>query len=598
VLRWRSFEGWVGTRTSAFALVGVALLVFAVESVVLPAYPGRDMVRYVQTYEQLPYHDIILPSVMNTRGPFAALGVGVPLELGGVVAEVWLALLYAGSILAWAAIAIRFGKRAAIVTSAVLLVFPGYGILFHGLASDALFAAGFAGWSLLLVRAMLRPSVLAFVLAGLGMGGLVLVRPSNQVLIVMALVPFALSRRWRDRLRWFAAFFVGSALVTQGWKAVASARYGDGTDLRPSSAVVAVALLLLAFLVVPTRYWAWLGAAVGVLAMTFLVVERPAVKTPAQYVRTVAQLPGGNPFAFRVFEIDPIAAPTNGPASRHLADVVRRELLTKEPYRSYGVTVDQVFSSRSDRIFGDVGNLSGIDLGAVANEAVRQHPFHFSLGIVKTFGDMMWIKRVYGPEPVPEEAPTGANGSGQGGAYVVVHGRKLPAPSEGQPIPSARAGPTFGPSVGSVRQVWRSATDYSLVFDDPSGERRVAAFDRDTERLAGRLPARSSQLSRVHRFNQLSHVFPPSLFWLVVGVVALAIRRPRRVLVAVAPSVAGLVVALTTALIAFPVAEYVMPVTPAFVLLAAVGLFGADPRGRLRIGRNRPPQPQDAAHAE
>ena len=591
--RWRSFEEWVGTRGSALALFGVALLVFAVESAVLPAYQGRDMVRYVQTYVQLPYHDIILPSVMNTRGPFAALGVGLPLELGGVAAEVWLALLYAASILAWAAVALRFGKRPAIATSAVLLVFPGYGILFHGLASDALFAAGFAGFSLLLVRAMLRPTVLAFLYAGLAMGGLVLVRPSNQVLIAMALTPFVLSKPWRDRLRWLAAFFVGSVLLTQGWKAIADARYGDGTDLRPSTGVLAVAVLLLAILVVPARYWAWLVAAVAVLALAFLAVERPAVKSPTHYVRTVAQLPGGNPFAYRVFQIDPIAAPTNGPASRQLAAVVRRDLLTKEPYRSYGVTVDTVFSSRSDRIFEDMRGLSGFDLGAVADEAIRRHPWHFGFGIVKTFLDMTWVKRVYGPEPAAEASPS-EGGSGQG-AFVVVNGKRLPAPSEGQPIPASRAGPVFG-SVGTVRQVWRSPTEYTLVFDDPAGERRVAAFDRDTDRLASRLPTRDSELSLVHRFNQLSHAFPPSLFWLLVGVVGLAIRRPRSSRVALAPSVAGLVVATTTALIAFPVAEYVMPVTPAFVLLAAVGLFGAEPRGRLRLGRAS--RPEEAGEPE
>jgi hypothetical protein len=597
-LRWRSFEAWVGTRRSALALFGLALVVFAVESAVLPAFPGRDMVRYVQTYVQLPYHDIVLPSVMNTRGPFAALGVGVPLEIGGVAAEVWLALLYAGSIVAWGAVALTFGKRAAILTSALLLVYPGYGILFHGLASDALFAAGFAGWSLLLVRAMLRPSVLSFFLAGLGMGGLVLVRPSNQVLVVMALAPFFLGAAWRDRLRWFAAFFVGSALLTQGWKAIAEARYGDGTTLRPSSAALAVAVLLLAILVVPPRRWAWLGGAAALLAAAFLVVERPAPKSPTSYVRTVAQLPGGNPFAFRVFEIDPIAAPTNGPASRHLAELVRRDLLTTEPYRSYGVTVDTVFTSRSDRVFSDVQSLPGSDIGAVANEAIRRRPWHFGFGVVKTFLDMLWIKRVYGPEPVPEEAPTAMNGSGHGGATIVVNGKTLPAPSEGQPIPSSRGGPVFGPSVGGVRQVWRSGTEYSLVFDDPVGERRVAAFDRDTNRLTARLPARDSDLTLVHRFNQVSHVFPPSLFWLVLGIAALAIRRPRRSLVALAPSVAGLVVAITTALIAFPVAEYVMPVTPAFVLLAAVGLVGADPRGGLRLGRSRASESERAADAE
>jgi hypothetical protein len=88
VARWRSLEAWVGSRGSAVALFGLALAVFALESVFLPAYPGRDMTRYLQAFFQLGDAVPIYPAVINTRGPLAALGVGVPLELGGWFAEV------------------------------------------------------------------------------------------------------------------------------------------------------------------------------------------------------------------------------------------------------------------------------------------------------------------------------------------------------------------------------------------------------------------------------------------------------------------------------------------------------------------------------
>jgi hypothetical protein len=220
--RWHDFEAWVGTRASALALFGVSLLAFGLQSLVLPAYAGRDLVRYVQTYVQFGYDVPVLPSVLNTRGPIAALGVGLPLELGGVAAEIWLALLYAGSIVAWAAVARTFGPRAAIATAGLLLVYPGYAILFHGLAGDALFAAGFAGWSLLLSRALLAPSVASFAVAGAGMGALVLIRPPNQVLIVLALAPLFVRGTWERRLAWSAAFVVASVAVSQSWKALAA----------------------------------------------------------------------------------------------------------------------------------------------------------------------------------------------------------------------------------------------------------------------------------------------------------------------------------------------------------------------------------------
>src|SRR5439155_7200560 len=178
--RWQSFDAWVGTRSSAAALFLLALVVFGVQSLVLPAYPGRDMSRYLEAFVQLGYHVPVYPAVLNTRGPLSALGVGVPLEIGGWAAEVWLAALYALSIVAWGRVALTFGSRAAILTSAILLVYPSYGILFHQLASDSLFAAVFAGWALLLSRGIKQPSIRAFVLVGLGIGLLVLVRPANQ----------------------------------------------------------------------------------------------------------------------------------------------------------------------------------------------------------------------------------------------------------------------------------------------------------------------------------------------------------------------------------------------------------------------------------
>src|SRR4051794_26755687 len=207
--KWAAFESWVGTRSSGFVLFAVALAVFASESTFLPAYPGRDMGRYLETFVQLGYAVPILPSVLDTRGPLAALGVGAPLELGGWAAEVWLALLYAASVLAWGRVALYFGARAAVLTTVLLLLFPGYGILFHQLASDSLFAAGFAGWALLLARAVDRPSIRTFLVAGVGMGALVLVRPANQVLLLVALVPLLLRAPWRDRLAWIAAFVLG-----------------------------------------------------------------------------------------------------------------------------------------------------------------------------------------------------------------------------------------------------------------------------------------------------------------------------------------------------------------------------------------------------
>ncbi len=63
-----------------------------------------------------------------------------------------------------------------------------------------------------------------------------------------------------------------------------------------------------------------------------------------------------------------------------------------------------------------------------------------------------------------------------------------------------------------------------------------------------------------------------------IGIAGMALRRPRNALVALAPCLAGLVVIVATALVAPSVPEYAAPVSPAFLMLAAVGVVGVPVR--------------------
>lgn len=572
--RWRSFEAWVGSRGSALVLVGVALVVFALESVFLPAYPGRDMARYLQAFFQLGDGVPIYPAVLNTRGPLAALGVGIPLELGGWFAEVFLAALFALSILAWAKVALTFGARAAIVTSVLLLVHPGYGILFHQLSSDSLFAASFAGWAVLLANALRRPSRVTFALAGAGMGALVLVRPGNQVLIVMALLPLVLRISWRERLELIAAFFVPAVVVAQSWRIFADLRWHDAVTLRPSTGLFALAFLLVPFLL--PAAWRRPAAAVVVL----LVVLGVAVKglpgaSPGQYARSFVRNES-NQFLYRSFELDRIVSPDNGPASEHLARVVQRKLLRREPYRSYGVDTRTFFASGSDRVFGDLTwAATPAELSGATREAIRRHPGAFTSSIGYTLWDQLANRPVYGPDSVSSSAASSASPD------AVVNGKRLPKPTEGQPIPASAIGPLLWTPGGTAQEVWTSPTEHRFVFSNPSDERRYAELNANVARLAARVPTRDGTQSVVHRWNQVSHRFPPLIAWLLIGAVAFVYRRPRNALVAIAPSLAGLVVIVASALVAPAVPEYAAPVGPAFMLLAAAGVVGAPAARRV-----------------
>ena len=68
--------------------------------------------------------------------------------------------------------------------------------------------------------------------------------------------------------------------------------------------------------------------------------------------------------------------------------------------------------------------------------------------------------------------------------------------------------------------------------------------------------------------------YPRLPLWLIAGLIALLIRRPRHALLAFALTLAALTVIVFTALAIFSVTEFAIPVAPAFVLLAAAGLFG------------------------
>ena len=562
---WRAFEAWAGSRASAVVLFGVALVVFAVQSAFLPAYPGRDMSRYLETFFQLGYHVPVYPAVLNSRGPLAALGVGLPLSLGGWAAEVFLALLYALSILAWARVALVFGARAAIATSVLLIVNPGYGILFHQLASDSLFAASFAGWAVLVTRAIRRPSLGSFAWAGAVLGALVLVRPANQVLLVMVVLPLLLAAPWRERFGWAAACFIPAVAVSQSWRVYADLRWGHAVALKPSTGLIGLAVLTIPLLL--PRPWLERAAAVAaVFVVVALAVKGVPGETPGQYARSVVRNES-NQFLYRSFELDRIMAPENGPASRHLATTVKRELLVREPYRSYGVDVHEFFASGSDRVFGDLtGVAPAADLAAATREAIRRHPRTFASSIGHTLWNQLANRSVFAPEAIDQAPPQQPD--------VVVKGQDLPQPSEGQPIPASAIGPALWTPGGPAYEVWTSPTEHHFVFTSPRDERRYEKLGNDVGRLAARIPTHSEAQGVVHRVNQASHRFPPPVAWLVLGIVGLAFRRPRNALVAIAPCVAGLVVIVATALVAPAVAEYGAPVSPAFILLAVAGVLG------------------------
>ena len=149
---------------------------------------------------------------------------------------------------------------------------------------------------------------------------------------------------------------------------------------------------------------------------------------------------------------------------------------------------------------------------------------------------------------------------------------------DGEPIPSSREAPYITTPDGRIREVWTSPTEHGFVFRDSADRVESAALDRHVNHLLDGLPDRTQRAGIVERVNDLSRLYPRPFMWLLLGIVPALWRRPRRVVVPAVLAVSALLVMLSTSLAVYAVAEYSVPLVPAFVLLATAGLFG--PRAR------------------
>jgi hypothetical protein len=515
-----------GTRLGAVLLGGVALAVYAIQSIGWPVAEGRDLPAYLAVYVDFWDADPVLPWAMVTRTPAAPLLVGGLLDLGSpLLVEVVPALLFAGTVLLHARTALLFGRAPALVVGLALILYPGYGVIFHELATEIVFAVGFAVWVAVVVRAALRPSVVLFACAGVATAFLALTRPANQVFLVCALLPLALPGSWRARLGRTAAYAGVAIALLAAWSTVNLVRYDDFTVARGGQ----------------------------------------------------SSLP-----LFRAFTTDHVVGPDNGSASRTLAAAVRRELLVNEPYRSYGIDLETFYAKGSPRMHEDLISLSdrvwGWDsdyrlLGEAAWEGVRAHPGTFARGVLGDFWGQL-SKPLFAGRTAPAADGGSASTSSAPPPAVVVDGQELPTPTEGEPIPSEYQSAQLSTPDHSIREVWTSPTEHHVVFDDPTKPARQAENDRRVAELYAAFPDRWWSPWLGLQMDRSSKLYPPPWLWLLAGVVGTAWRRPRHWWATVTPVAGALVMLFATVMAVWDEPAYAVPVVPAFVLFAAVGLLG------------------------
>jgi hypothetical protein len=277
----------------------------------------------------------------------------------------------------------------------------------------------------------------------------------------------------------------------------------------------------------------------------------------------------------RVFLADKTIAAENGPASERLTELIRQEVLAREPHRGLDVTLDAYLANGSNYETVRLIALSDEVLGWEENydvlfdsalEAIREHPGTYVRGVADTFWDFLLqrplredvVRRAQtAPEDPPPTFKSGGNVLPSPKAYVLVDG-----------VP-------YG-------FVW-CASDYidSCTLDDPSRvwpdeERqqryadivsRVRAWDAD-------LPVRDGWSVPPEILNRITPRFPRPPLWLAVGLVALVVRRPRcwRTIVVLWLS-AGLVLLIHAA--SQGVApEFALPLYPIFIVTALGALAG------------------------
>ena len=353
VRAWRALERFAESRRAAPALFLAALAVYGAVSLRSPVSGGRDLARYLMVYAQL-FEDVVFPYALVSRPP------GTPLVAGGAARRgpdrhrdrcgAALRVLDPRVVLGRAALRAGRSDRDGCRTPAL----PGLRApVPHALERRALRSGvrALCGAARPRARAAQRGSRCG---SRRGVAGLALVRPVAQVLLLL---------RARSAAR-------GVELASAGSRA------------RPRS---------------PSR--------------RSCPSSRGRATTPIRGDDFTLSRGGGSTLPlFRAFVADRIVEPENGPASRELARAVARDLLPYEPYRSYGIGLDEFFGSGSARMHDDLTSLAdrnwGWDddyrqLARVGREAVFAHPGDYARGVAGDIRDLLvWPLYV----PVPAES--------------------------------------------------------------------------------------------------------------------------------------------------------------------------------------------------
>ena len=512
----------IGTKRSGLLLAALAAAVYTVEALAWPVQRGRDAWDYLVYYASFLDGSTPFPLVMLVRSPVTAFVLGVPMQIGGARAlEIVAGVLYAVTIVAWAATALTFSRGAALATSVVLLVYAPFAVPFHEPSSDMVVATGFALFALGLARTWRRPTAGRFAALGAGVAVLTLARPSYEVLLLAAVIPAALPGTWRGRTLRTGAFVAAAVVPLVGWAVVNGVRYGDTTVSRS-----------------------------GILNVPFYP-------------------------AFLAREIEP----DNGPASRRLAELVRTQVLTLPAYRRLGVETGTYFDSGENfevvRLAGLVDRVDGLssDYGLLRDAAREEHVpgdvVFRGVNLTRSAGYLGdWLRGLpqfefrTKPDRWPLPRPT-----------IEVGSKRFPNPAAQPPSPDAVPYGFLQCASDEIQQcILRHP---GTVFADTALARRYTAVTAMVRRFDEGLGARRPNTGLSSWLDRLRGALPPVWTWIVAGAIALVLRRPSDSMLIVALTALSFAVLVVHALGGRPDPLYALPVLPALPVAAICALAGA-----------------------
>jgi hypothetical protein len=502
-------------KTYGTVILGIiSLATYAFQSLAWPLFLGRDAWSYLYYYLDMWSNNPVYYYVMLRRTPVAPLLFGTALSLGGVFfTEVLLAVFYCASILGIYYIGSQFDQKLGVLLALLVNFYPAYGQRFHAIETESPSAIILIFLCVLLYNALHAPKKWKFALLGFITALLTLTRPDHIVFMALAAFPLIFPFRklqFKENFRYSLFFLIVALPLLLLWGTYNYVRYDSFTISRGADAHI--------------------------------------------------------PFQ-RAFEFAHTVKAENGPASADLVNVVEKELLTKEPYKSYGIDAATFFSQGTERMFYDLPGLSDLHYGwktdyaqlkKVGIEAVIAQPIPFIWSYIKSAGVMMLYNSTQ---------PASTNDTGKD-SQAQIGPNGLPVLTEGDLIPRS-----YYLYIYSAPDAKSLPDPNSMTFNilDPKIRKQTEEIEQKLNNYRSAIPNRVGSEKIASALNFLTVIFPPAIFWLVIGIAGLIINRSQDKLILASLCGLSLIVVLYPILGINPVPIMRTRFDPLFMLFGLIG---------------------------